>query len=66
MTASRAITAPIDAYADERPFAHVTRSGRMSYSSEPNHVAEAAEARDDLVRAQEDAVAVAELPDARQ
>ena len=29
-TASRAITAPIDAYADERPFAHVIRSGRIS------------------------------------
>ena len=26
----RAITAPIAAYADESPFAHVTRSGRMS------------------------------------
>ena len=38
ITASRAITAPIEAYADERPLAQVTRSGRMSYSSEPNHV----------------------------
>ena len=30
MTASRAITAPIDAYAEDRPFAQVTMSGRMS------------------------------------
>ena len=30
MTASRAITAPIDAYAEDRPFADVTMSGRMS------------------------------------
>ena len=36
MTASRATTAPMDAYAEERPFAHVTRSGRMSYRSEAN------------------------------
>ena len=36
-TLSVAITAPIDAYADERPFALVTRSGRMSYFVEPNH-----------------------------
>ncbi len=31
-----AITAPIGAYADDRPLAVVTMSGRMSYFSEPN------------------------------
>ena len=36
MTASRAITAPIDACAEERPLADVTMSGRMSKRSEPN------------------------------
>ncbi len=30
ITRSVASTAPIDAYADESPFAHVSRSGRMS------------------------------------
>ena len=30
ITRSVAITAPIDAYADESPLAQVTRSGRMS------------------------------------
>ena len=30
MTRSEAITAPIDAYADERPFADVIMSGLMS------------------------------------
>ena len=30
ITASVAITAPMDAYAEERPFADVTMSGRMS------------------------------------
>src|SRR3954452_10564121 len=35
-TFSEAITAPIEAYADERPFADVMRSGLMSYFAEPN------------------------------
>ena len=36
MTRSVVRTAPIDAYAEERPFAQVTRSGLMSYSSDAN------------------------------
>ena len=32
----RAITAPMTPYEEERPFAEVTRSGLMSYRSEPN------------------------------
>jgi hypothetical protein len=37
ITWSDAMTAPIAAYADDRPFADVIRSGRMSYLIEPNH-----------------------------
>src|SRR3954449_9754495 len=36
-TLSVVMTAPIDAYADDRPFAEVTMSGLMSYLPEPNH-----------------------------
>ena len=35
-TRSVVITAPMDAYDEDSPFAHVTRSGRMSYFSDPN------------------------------
>jgi hypothetical protein len=35
-TLSVVMTAPIDAYADDSPFAEVTMSGLMSYLAEPN------------------------------
>ena len=37
ITRSLATTAPIAAYEEDSPFAISIRSGRMSYSSEPNH-----------------------------
>ena len=37
ITRSVVTTPPIAAYEDDRPFAIVIRSGRMSYFSEPNH-----------------------------
>ena len=63
MTASRAITAPMTPYEDDRPFAEVIEVGPdvVPLGAEPR--ADPAEAADHLVGAEQDAVAVADLAD---
>ena len=60
ITRSVVTTAPIAAYEEERPFAHVTMSGRMSYRSEANQWPSRPNAGDHLVGREQDVVAVAE------
>ena len=55
------MTAPIDAYADERPLAHVIEVGPDVVALRAEPVAEPAEAGDHLVGAEQDPVAVADL-----
>ena len=61
MTRSVATTAPIAAYEEERPLAHVTMSGLDVVALRREPVADPSEAGDHLVGREQDVVAVAEL-----
>ena len=61
ITRSLATSAPMAAYADDMPLAHVIRSGVTPKRSAANQWPEPAEAGDHLVEAEQDAVPVAQL-----